>query len=205
MEIYIVRHGETEWNKERRLQGSTDIQLSENGRRLAQLSAEALKDTHFDKIFSSPLKRAYETACLFRGSHQVDIIRDDRIRELSFGDYEGKNMKEMMNNPDCSFQYFFSAPEKYTPTTNGETLEHLCERAADFMEHEILPLQNQCERIMIVAHGAINKALMTYVKKHDLSHFWDGGLQRNCNVIIMKLENDVFTIIDETHIFYSES
>lgn len=202
MELYIVRHGKTEWNKEKRLQGSADVKLNEDGRELARLSGEALKDIHFDRIYSSPLSRAYETACLFRGEHQIEIIKDDRLRELCFGDYEGKSTSELLEDESCSFRYFFSEPQLYKPTANGETLEHLCERAADFMEHEILPLQNTCERVMIVAHGAINKALMTYVKKHDLSQFWSGGLQRNCNVIILELNNNLFTVIDETHVFY---
>jgi probable phosphoglycerate mutase len=202
MELYIVRHGKTEWNKDKRLQGSTDIPLNESGRELARISGETLKDTHFDRIYSSPLSRAYETACLFRGTRTLDIITDERLRELNFGDYEGKTMPELNADPSCTFRYFFDQPERYTPAENGETLAHLCERAADFMEHEILPLQNQCERVMIVAHGAINKALMSYVKKHDLSQFWSGGLQRNCNVIILRLENNAFTIIDETRIFY---
>ncbi len=202
MELYIVRHGKTQWNLEKRLQGSADIQLNEDGRELARISGEALKDTHFDRIYSSPLSRAYETACLFRGNRPLEIIRDQRLSELNFGDYEGKTLDSLMEDDACSFRYFFSQPHLYTPPANGETLEHLCMRAADFMEHEILPLQNTCERVMIVAHGAMNKALMTYVKKQDLSQFWSGGLQRNCNVIILELNHDTFQIIDETHVFY---
>lgn len=202
MELYIVRHGETEWNKDKLLQGSTDIPLSENGRALARISGEALANTAFNRIYSSPLSRAYETACLFRGQQEVEIITDERLRELCFGEYEGKNMSELLATPDCPFRFFFKQPHLYEAPADGESLEHLCERAASFMEDIILPLETTCQRVMIVAHGAINKALMTYVKKHDLSQFWSGGLQKNCNVIILELENGHFTIIDETHIFY---
>ena len=86
MELYIVRHGETLWNREKRLQGREDIELSENGRKVARLTGEALMDTRIDKIFSSPLKRAYETACLIRtltlkrmtgcANYHSDILRD---------------------------------------------------------------------------------------------------------------------------------
>ena len=75
MELYIVRHGETLWNREKRLQGREDIELSENGRKVARLTGEALMDTRIDKIFSSPLKRAYETACLIRNGRDIDIER----------------------------------------------------------------------------------------------------------------------------------
>lgn len=204
MEIYIVRHGETEWNKDKLLQGSTDIPLSDEGRRLAKESGKALADTPFDRIYSSPLKRAYETACLFRGNQPVDIVTDDRLRELCFGTYEGQNMSELLANPNDTFRFFFKQPHLYCPPMNAESLSDLCKRAASFMEEIVLPLQTNCTRIMIVGHGAINKALMTYVKQHDLSQFWSGGLQKNCNVILLTLEHGQFEIIDETHIFYKE-
>ena len=71
MELYIVRHGETLWNREKRLQGREDIELSENGRKVARLTGEALMDTRIDKIFSSPLKRM--TGC---ANYHSDILRD---------------------------------------------------------------------------------------------------------------------------------
>ena len=66
MERYIVRHGETLWNKGKRLQGRTDIELNDYGRELARKTGEALMDTEIDVIYSSPLKRAYETAILYK-------------------------------------------------------------------------------------------------------------------------------------------
>lgn len=205
MELYIVRHGQTEWNKEKRLQGSTDIPLNDAGRHLAQLSGEALANTKFDRIYSSPLSRAYETACLFRGNQSVDIITDNRLRELCFGEYEGQSITELRTITNDTFRYFFEHPELYQPAPSGETLEHLCERAASFLTEVIEPLEPTCNRIMIVAHGAINKALMTHIKQLALSEFWSGGLQRNCNVIILRLEHQHYEVLDETHIFYSES
>ena len=176
MEIYIVRHGETFWNEKKLLQGSTDIELNENGKKLAVLTGEALKDTRIDRIYASPLKRAYETACLIRGDRDIPIIKNDLIREMNFGDYEGQNASELLKDESQSFKYFFKRPELYTPTANGETLEHLCERAGRFMETVIEPLADDpsMERVMIVAHGAINKAMMMHVKKHGMEDFWTG-------------------------------
>ncbi len=202
MEIYIVRHGETIWNKEKRLQGTTDIELGEKGIDLAKKSGEGLRDTKIDVIYSSPLKRAYETARLFRGNKNIEIITDDRIRELNFGVSEGKRYEDLYADETCRFKYFFDQPELYTPSENGETLEHLVERASDFMTNVIEPLADSCERVMIVAHGAMNKAIMTHVKKHPISQFWSGGLQRNCNVIILDYTDGKYTIIDESHIFF---
>lgn len=202
MEIYIVRHGETLWNRDKRLQGSTDIELSDYGRELAIKTGEALIDTHFDRIYSSPLKRAYETASLIRSNRSIDIITDDRIRELSFGHFEGHNFSRLIADDDLTFKYFFKQPHLYKPAEDGETLEHLVERAGSFMQEVIEPLSDTCERVMIVAHGALNKGIMTYIKKHSLEHFWSGGLQQNCNVIIVDYTDGKYNIIDETRLFY---
>ena len=103
MELYIVRHGETLWNREKRLQGREDIELSEKGREVARLTGEALMNTRIDKIFSSPLKRAYETACLIRNGRDIEIETDDRLRELSFGHFEGQNFSELIKDESLTF------------------------------------------------------------------------------------------------------
>lgn len=202
MEIYIVRHGQTMWNKEKRLQGSVDIELNENGKELAIITGQNLADTHIDLIFSSPLKRAHETAKLIKGSKDIEIIVDDRLRELNFGSMEGESYEKLYEEKTHGFKYFFTEPHLYYPPEDGETLEHLVERASEFMKDVIEPLAETCQRVMIVAHGAMNKALMTHVKKHSLEHFWSGGLQKNCNVIILDYTNGHYTIIDETKTFY---
>lgn len=202
MEIYIVRHGQTMWNKEKRLQGSVDIELNENGKELAIITGQNLADTHIDIIFSSPLKRAHETAKLIKNSRDIEIIVDDRLRELNFGSMEGESYEKLYEEKTHGFKYFFTEPHLYYPPEDGETLEHLVERASNFMKDVIEPLAETCQRVMIVAHGAMNKALMTHVKKHSLEHFWSGGLQKNCNVIILDYTNGHYTIIDETKTFY---
>lgn len=202
MEIYIVRHGETVWNKKRLLQGSTDIELSEKGIELAKVTSEKLANVHFDKIYSSPLSRAYETANIMRGNRNIEIIKDNRLRELSFGANEGKNSLEMQKDENNPFHYFFSQPELYTPAEGGETLEHICKRAKEFLQQVIEPQVDKLERIMIVAHGAMNKALLCHIKNHGISDYWSGGLQRNCGIIIASLDKEGYTVLDETKIFY---
>lgn len=202
MELYIVRHGQTVWNKERRLQGSTDIMLNEDGIRLAKLTGEALKNVFFDKIYSSPLTRAYDTACYIRGDRNIPIIKDERIRELCFGNLEGQNIDEMAKDKNSHFQHFFDAPELYVPDEKGETLESIRERAADFLETEIEAHENEYKRVMIVAHGAMNKALLSHIKKNEIKDFWGGSVQKNCNVVIVKLENGKYEIIEEEKTFY---
>ena len=202
MEIYIIRHGQTVWNAKKLLQGSTDIELNENGRELAGVTGRNLESVHFDKIYSSPLIRAYETACLIRGHRNIPIIRDERLRELCFGINEGKNFSKLLEDESDPFHYFFKQPELYRAPEHGETLEHVCERAADFLQEVVEPQRNELERIMIVAHGALNKALMCHIKQHYISQYWSGGLQTNCNVIIVSLDDAGYHVVDETRVFY---
>ena len=202
MEIYIVRHGETLWNKEKKLQGRTDIDLNENGRNLARQTGEALMNTRIDRIYASPLKRAKETAELIRNGRDIELKTDNRLMELCFGCYEGQNFSELIRDESLTFRYFFKQPELYVPAPDAESLEDLIRRAGNFMREEIEPLANQFERVMIVAHGALNKGIMSYIKGHDIDCFWSGGLQQNCNVIIVDYTDGNYTIIDETKLFY---
>lgn len=202
MEIYIVRHGQTIWNASNLLQGSADIELNERGRALAGETGRNLEKVPFDKIYSSPLIRAYETACLIRGHRNIPIIRDERLKELNFGVNEGKNFKELLADTSNPFHYFFERPALYRAPEHGETLEHICERGAEFMKEVIEPQKDELERIMIVAHGAMNKAIMCHVKQHGIEEYWSGGLQKNCGVIIVRLDETGYTLLNENKIFY---
>ncbi len=182
MEVYIIRHGCTAWNAAGRLQGTTDIELNDEGRRAAIALGEQLENLgiRFDGIYSSPLIRAYETACLIRGRQDIPIVRDERLRELGFGVCEGASYEEWLD-PASPYRCFFEAPERYRPPEGGETLESVCERTKDFAR-EIL--EQKSGRFMVVAHGALNKGLMCHLEGNDIAHFWGEGLQRNCDASV---------------------
>lgn len=198
MKLYIVRHGETEWNKERKLQGQSDIALNEYGRTLAQKTAEALLDVPFDIVFSSPLSRAYETAQILVGKRDIRIVKDDNLMEISFGVDEGVPSDKLGEN----FSNFFFAPEKYVPSEGGETYEELCRRAETFLKEQIYPLRSTGKNVLVVAHGAMNKALMLNLKHIEIADFWKGEFQRNCCVNIYELTEDTLTVIEEAKIYY---
>ena len=194
MQLYIVRHGQTDWNKVRKLQGLTDVQLNENGRQVAIELGDRLEGDGiiFDEIFSSPLSRAYETACLIRGRQNVPITRDERIREISFGVDEGMDYDTWMRD-DNPQKAFFTEPHKYIPPQDGETIEEVRARGREFIQQVIEPLYGQAERVMIVAHGAMNKGLMCYLENNDLEHFWGDGLQNNCEASVFEYDGRVWT------------
>lgn len=202
MEIYILRHGKTAWNEVRLLQGSTDIPLNESGIEVALLTRDGMKDIKFDRIYSSPLKRAYETAEIIRGDRDIPIITDVRLRELSFGNLEGQNRFKLEQDKMGSFQYFFSEPEKYVAPKDGESFEDICNRTSTFLKEVVEPQQDKFKRILIVGHGAMNKSLICNMFGHGIENYWAGGLQKNCGVMIVSLNNGKYELIDWNKVFY---
>lgn len=202
MELYIVRHGTTSWNEQKKLQGSADIQLNEEGRKVAALTGEALKNVSFDKIYTSPLQRASQTARLICKERSIPIVEDYRLRELDFGAYEGENAVKLQHDQSKAFRFFFSEPEKYRSLGGGEELENLCARAREFLVQEIEPRKSKFKRVMIVGHGALNKALLCHIQNHGIRDFWSGGLQSNCGVMIVRYDENGYTLLEADKVFY---
>ena len=110
-QLYLIRHGQTDWNLRAMLQGRTDIPLNETGRRQAMEARERLAGVHFDAVYSSPLRRAMDTAQLVSGWPGEKICPDERLTEIAFGPYEGKDPHTL----GPAFACFFTDPEAYRP------------------------------------------------------------------------------------------
>ncbi len=204
MELYIVRHGTTDWNAQKKFQGAQDIELNENGRKLAAelgVRLDAAK-IDFDCIYSSPLIRAYETACLIRGHKIYPIIRNPLLTEISFGKLEGLPYDDWINT-DLPRKYFFTAPASYVPPEGGETFDSVCERTKRFVQTVIEPVQKTKpdSRIMIVAHGALLAGMMCYLDGRGIENFWGNGLKGNCEETVYKFNGNHWTKTaeDEVH------
>ena len=181
MKIWILRHGETDWNVMWKMQGQTDIPLNEKGLAQAKEAAERLKNKKYDAIYSSPLMRAYETARIIAEPHRLQIITDDRLKEMSFGEFEGTTPEYDQINPNR--ELFFSAPEKYVPA-GGETIDEAEQRCRDFLSDlKTAPYEN----VLIVTHGALARAMIGAAKHVPHEHFWDTGVLSNCGTLEIEL------------------
>ncbi len=181
--LYIMRHGRTDWNEEKRLQGRTDIPLNENGRKMAEAAHEEYKNLHLDECFCSPLQRARETAEIVLAGRDIPIIIDDRLKEMGFGEYEG--LKEVYNKPEYNVHTLFVSPETYIADKGAESIEDLFKRNREFLDEVIAPELKAGKDILIVAHGAVNSGLITTFKGLPTKDFWSAGLAQ-CR--ILKLE-----------------
>lgn len=202
MKIYLFRHGETEWNRTWRLQGQSDVPLNEFGRELAVITAEALKEIPFDRAFCSPLGRAAETAQILLGGRDIPLVPDDRLKEMCFGEYEGgvfdKAKKQDSTHP---LYHFFYGMENYVPPAGAESFQDIIERGRDFLQEQIVPLEGRCQNVLIVAHGALNRGILTAIGGICLADFWDISLP-NCAASILSLEEGQFRILEESVTYY---
>ena len=195
MRLYIIRHGETEWNHTFRLQGQTDIPLNENGRVLAQVTARALQPIPFDLCISSPLKRAKETAL---------------IQEIGFGTYEGRRVRDAKGEiTDPKFFAFFRDPGNFIPPEGGESISDLLARTGAFLEELSTRKEWYDKTILISTHGAASRAMLLNIRHGEQKDFWDTGVPKNCAVTIADLEpqkdSTLKWIIKEQDITYYEN
>lgn len=203
MKIFIMRHGETDWNTQKRLQGRTDISLNENGRELARVTAEALREVPFDLAISSPLARALETAEIVIGDRNIPILRDERLIEISFGVFEGMiSSKEHYEIPDPDFSNFFLAPDRYLPPPQGEDIRSLGARTKAFMEDILNREEYQEKTILVTTHGGAMRGLLNSLRTFEMSDFWNGEVPKNCGVAILECRDGKAEVLEENKIYY---
>lgn len=205
MKLYIMRHGETDWNRSKKLQGRADIELNEFGRTLAYKTRDGLKDVDFDLVITSPLKRAKETAWIVRGERGIPVIEDARIEEMGFGIYEGMCCKgPECNITDKEFEHFFTEPQNYKAPEGGESFDEFCARTADFLNELYAKEEYQDSTILISAHGAVLCAMLKEMKKHPMSMFWKAGVHRNCAFSIVNVTDGIPVIEQEDVVCYED-
>ena len=153
MRIFLIRHGQSEANKENIIQGHMDSSLSDIGREQAKTAGEILLEskTVFDSVYSSDLSRAKETAKIITGVLGVkDIVFDERLREMYLGDYEGKNSKELTEEENAFLNSCWDDHDIRVP--NGETTNEFKHRIKDIF-NEIIASGENDSTILVVAHG----------------------------------------------------
>ena len=197
MKFYILRHGETALNSGGVLQGWLDEPLNENGRRLAVLSGQAMKGIHFDACISSPFIRAKETAeiILRESGNAVQMQFDDRIREIHFGDLEGKPLLELGK----AGMLFYLDPLHFAGFPNGESVRDVCARTQAFLQELIA--RDDGKTYLISTHGCAMRAMVNNLKD-DPADYWFGHAPYNCSVTIVETEGGTPRITAVDKVYY---
>lgn len=202
--IYIIRHGQTEMNQANVLQGRSDHPLNETGKEQARMAGEWFRKNGitFDRIYSSPLIRAVQTACFVsegkgqRGSEK-DLIRgdlkpvtDERLIEMDYGPYEGMSLKDPAPEVLAFFMDF-----QNTPAPEGmEPLEEVVRRSGEFLE--AIKKEAETETILISTHAIAMKGLLEYLTPMSKGGYWSKYIG-NCAVYTARVENGDYTVPEE--------
>jgi len=167
--IFLIRHGETLWNREQRCQGFTDIDLSETGIEQAGRAGEYLKKTvKFDAAYSSDLVRAKRTAETIAHKQGVKVATDHRLRELNQGEMEGKNIAEMLAQRPGFLEKWMQEPAEFV-MPGGESLTQLQARA--FAAYSEILDRHQGQNILIVGHNLCNTTILCKILDLHLNLF----------------------------------
>ncbi len=177
--LILVRHGETEWNSAFRFQGQTDVPLGEEGRRQAALLADRLGAVEFDRVYSSPLSRAFETASIIRkrSSFPMDIVTRPELSEMCFGTWEGLTLSEIQKNDPPLFLSWREDPSSVSPP-GGESFDGLLSRTGSILG-EILG--DKGRNILVVCHGGTIRAALVFLLKISFAAAWNVRVD-NCSM-----------------------
>lgn len=206
MRLYIVRHGETDWNKEKLVQGRRDIPLNAYGRHLAEETREGFLKYPLDLAYTSPLSRAKETAEILLRGRGIPMYEEERIQEISFGSYEGMSCIDKTKPENRAFQKFFRDTGNYVAPSDGETVEQLYERTGDFLRELTHKEELQEKNILVSTHGAAMTAMLNRMKGNlSVEQFWKEEVPPNCSVTIVEWQGGSWKILQEGLVFYKEA
>ena len=162
MRFILIRHAETEWNREGRYQGQSDVSLSPEGILQVKLLAQSMKDIKIDRIYSSPLRRALDTAQELAKDRNLEVIADIRLRELDFGPWDGLTRSELKNRFGEDFQSYRREPFFY-PIPGEGSLNRARLRVGESIEDILDQFRGTDKTIAIVTHGGILKLIIYYL------------------------------------------
>jgi len=189
MKIYLTRHGQTDYNKKRMMQGRSDIPLNEVGIAQATERRKQLGDIKFDAVYSSPLIRAVKTASIIGNVSEDQIITDERIIEADFGKYE--LMGYFATGPRMIA--YWSMPEIFPAPKGVETIKQMRERTASFIEDLE---KKDYENVLVACHGGIIRPIRGYLEGKKSGIIWRPR-PKNCEIFVYESIGGTRKLIDD--------
>lgn len=185
LNIYLLRHGQTAWNADNnRYCGRTDIPLTEKGISQAEEVKRQMEGIELTAVYSSPLQRAYTTACVASGR---DAVKDDRLIEADFGNWETKTKEEFIAENESLWLDWMTDPAIHRAGGTGETGGEIVSRVDDFFHS--LQQKYAAGNIMVVAHNGINRLYLAHKLGMPLKNYRQ-LVQENSSITRFSLDKD---------------
>jgi probable phosphoglycerate mutase len=199
--LYLTRHGETEWNKEWRLQGKKNSALTPKGVWQAKQLGRHLEDVAIDKIYTSSSPRAVHTANCIRGKRDIPIVALDALMEIGLGSWEGQTAEDLRRIYPVAFEAFWSYPERYIPVSpEGETFEVVQRRMRETIDH--IQTSHPNEAILVVTHGISLKLLLASLENKELSTVFKDDMIHSASLTRVDYGNGRYEIAYKNWIDY---
>lgn len=163
----ITRHGQTEWNVEKRMQGQSNSPLTPLGRKQAEALGIRLRGIDIDAVYCSSLQRAIDSTNLICKGRNLPVTTTDDLMEIGLGSWSGKLLADVEKEYPEQADNFWRHPEAYVPMPGGETYQQLKDRASRVLKQMAKAHPNQT--ILVVAHGIVLKTLYNYFRNQPLS------------------------------------
>ena len=196
---YLVRHGESEWNREGRIQGHTDVGLSELGRKQAAMLSTRMAGESIDAAYSSDLSRAKDTATAVLGERDVTLITDPDLREFSYGEWEGLTLKEVNEQDPELFDARFTRGDNAFAAPGGENSEDIIKRVQRFIKG-VTERHSPDEDLLIVGHGGSMRALALCLLELPDESMWKLRMNNaSVSIISNQSRGRVLELWNDTH------
>ncbi len=193
MKVYLIRHGETEWNCTYKMQGAADNPLNANGLRQAMAVSLYCKEIPFDHAYSSPLIRAMETCRIMIRDRECPMEVLDCITEMDYGAYEGSDIRRVMTDESEPMHDFLCRPERFTPPEGAESLDHVVQRGQKFVKEWLIPNEDKYQHLLVATHGAFMRGMLEYVESADRTAFWSSQFE-NCSMTVLDCTGGKITV-----------
>lgn len=211
IKLYLMRHGETEWNKEKRFQGQLDSPLTKEGIKKIENTGESLKNTNFYKVYTSEMGRAINTAKIVMEKNEnknVEMKKNEKLNEIHFGIWQGMTYDEILEKYEVEGNNYFNNVKNYNANNiKGETLENGLKRFLEGLEEiikenieNIKENENESKKtgkilkkteknILIVTHGTVLELFLNYINDKDIYQLDERTLIENGKYKIFVIKN----------------
>jgi alpha-ribazole phosphatase len=189
--LYLLRHAETTWNAERRIQGTLDAPLSERGVRQVRALVDALRDVRLSALYSSPLQRALETAQPVASARGLPVRIADGLREIDQGEWESRLLDEVREHDGARLQAWWDSPETVR-MPGGESLVEVQRRAMRAVREIVA--NHAGDTVAAVCHGGVGKCILLALLGAPLASYWRIR-QHNACINVVEFDGDLPRII----------
>jgi probable phosphoglycerate mutase len=198
--LFLVRHGQTYWNVEQRMQGWKDSPLTDIGINQAEQLSESLKNENFSIIYTSSCNRAVQTANILNRNRNTRLVKDDNLREVNFGSWDGCLFSDLENSFPEDFNLLKEKPHLFKSTLGESFL--IAQNRVLFAINRII-LNHFGKNILIISHAIVIKLILSYYKKQHIRDIWNTPPIEQTSLSIIEIDNRFVNIVrygDTSHL-----